>query len=162
MRMKIPAILIITALIFMSCKEKHENKNFIPVPAFEIKVDLDKKAEREMRERSETIHISLWLSGIPRKDSGIKRDEINKAIGLVLGYFEKELNKEGVVRFEGLKIPERLYNALEDKNYLVSVDVGSGWKSSKFNLLDCETFEKAISEVAGKKHTIKCKLIRDK
>ena len=158
MKMKIPVILIITALIFISCKEKHENKNSMPVPAFEIKVDLDKRAEREMRERSETIHISLELSGSPRKDSGIKENEIDKARGLVLGFSDKELNEEGVVRFEGLRIPERLYNALEDKDYVVSVGISSGWKSSKFDLLNCEPFDKAISEVTRKQHTIKCKL----
>jgi hypothetical protein len=156
-------MLLIAIITVFGCQKEKKNtsKRMIPVPTFEINVDLNEKAEREMRERSETIHISLWLYGIPRKDSGIKHDEMDKAMGLVLGFFEKEINEEGVVRFEGLNIPESLYNALEDKNYLVSTGIRSGWKSSKFDLLDCKTFEKPISEVVGKQHTIKCKLIHD-
>ncbi|TAN40474.1 MAG: hypothetical protein EPN25_07485 [Nitrospirae bacterium] len=142
----------------MGCKERREYKNSIVVPTFEIKIDLDKRAERELQARNETIKISLWLSGVPRKDADVG---INKAMGIVLGFFEQELAREGVVRFEGLIISERLYNALEDKEYGVSCSVASGRKSSGSNLLNCEPFEKSISRMAGKQHIIECKLISD-
>lgn len=159
MRIKISAILILVALILLSCKEKHESKNSILVPAFAIKVDLDQRAERVLRERGETIKLSVWIAGDPRKDVDIK--EINKALGLVLSYFEKEVDKEGVVRFEDLKIPVNLYQALADKDYRIVVSVRSGRKSSGSNLLNCEPFGRGISKVAGKQHVINCKLIRD-
>ncbi len=154
MRMKFMAVLLMVVALFAGCQEK-----YIIVPAFEIKVDLDERAERELREKKETINVSVLISGIPRKDSGIK--ENNKAFGLILDSAERELDRPGIVRFEGLKIPENLYEALENKHYFVSVSIRSGWKSSKFNLLNCEPLEKGISGVAGKQHVIKCKLIRD-
>jgi hypothetical protein len=146
--------LLISVITLMGCQRQQ-----VLIPAFEIRIDLDERAERELRARNETINVSLEVSGRPRKDSGIR--ENNKASGIVLGFFEKELDSEGVIRFEGLKIPEKLYRALENKDYGVSVSVRSGWKSSKFNLLNCEPFGTGINEVAGKQHTIKCKLIKD-
>lgn len=154
MKAKITCIVIIMVAIFMGCQENRVN-----VPAFEVKVDLDEKAKKELQERNETIKVSVLISGIPRKDSGIS--ENNKALGLVLGSAEKELYGEGVVQFEDLTIPENLYNSLENKHYVVSVSARSGWKSSKFNLLNCESLDKGISGVAGKQHLIKCKLIRE-
>jgi len=150
MKTKIVSILIMV-MALIGCQGKQ-----VIVPAFEIKVDLDERAERELRTRNETIKVSLLISGIPRKDSGIR--ENNKASGLILGSAEKELVSKGVVRFEGLTIPENLYQALENKDYGVSVSVRSGWKSSKYNLLNCEPFGNGISELAGKQHIIKCKL----
>ena len=140
--------MVITIIMLIGCQ--------VNVPSFEIKVDLDEKAERELRARKETIIVEAYISGTPRKDSWVR--ENNKAVGLVLGSFKKEINSEGVVKFEDMKIPEYYYKALENKDYNVSVSVRSGWKSSKFNLLNCEPFGSVISRLAGKQHIIKCKL----
>mgnify|MGYP001466586067 FL=1 len=140
--------MVITIIMLIGCQ--------VNVPSFEIKVDLDEKAERELRARKETIIVEAYISGTPRKDSWVR--ENNKAVGLVLGSFKKEINSEGVVKFEDMKIPEYYYKALENKDYGVSVSVRSGWKSSKYNLLNCEPFGNGISELAGKQHIIKCKL----
>ena len=145
--------IVITIIMLIGCQQ-----TYVTVPSFEIKVDLDKKAEKELRARKETIMVSVEFSGTPRKDAWVS---VNKASGLILGFFQKELDSEGVVKFENLQIPESRYQALEKKDYNVSVDVGSGWKSSKFNLLNCEPFGSVISRLAGKQHTIKCKLLRD-
>ena len=150
--MKIVGILI-TIIMLIGCQQ-----TYVTVPSFEIKVDLDERTERELRARKETKLVSVEFSGTPRKDSWVS---VNKASGLILGFFQKELDSEGLAKFENLQIPESRYQALEKKDYNVSVDVGSGWKSSKFNLLSCEPFGSVISRLAGKQHTIKCKLIRD-
>lgn len=143
--------IVVTLLMIIGCKV-----NYVSVPSFEIKVDLDEKAEKELRVRKETIVVSAEFSGIPNKNASVSE---NKASGLILGLVKKEITSEGVVKFENIKIPEYYYQALQNKDFNVSVDVRSGWKSSKFNLLNCEPFGSVISRLAGKQHTIECKLI---
>ncbi|TAN40285.1 MAG: hypothetical protein EPN25_08200 [Nitrospirae bacterium] len=128
----------------------------IPVAPFEVRVDLDQKAEKILRERKETIHISGNFAGVPDKNSCLK--ENNKATGFVFGSFEKELDisdKTLTVRFDKLQVPERIINRLENKHYGIELSVRTGWKSSQFNLLSCDP--PLISE-GSRQYLYKCKI----
>lgn len=110
----------------------------IPVAPFEVRVDLDQKAEKILKERKETIHISGNFAGDPDKNSGLKDN--NKASGYVFGSFEKEIDisdKTLTVRFDKLQVPAKIIDKLENKHYYIELSVRTGWKSSKFNLLSC-------------------------
>ncbi len=165
MKIKLMIISLLAISTLSGCQEEKKivSERTVPVPAFEIKIELEPRAEKELRKRNETIVISGSFSGRPTKESGIKDND--KAVGYSFGSFSKELTvieKEQIVRFDNLKIPADIYEALEKNEYHIHIGVRSGWKSSKFNLLACDPpLPTAISHLSGRPQTLICKLIKD-
>ena len=128
----------------------------VEIPAFEIEIILSTKAEEKLKANKETIIINAAFSGIP-KDKTLK--EYKKWGEIGIKSCERELFDKRIAKFEGIKFSKSLYNSLSDKNISLLINVYSGRRSSDNNLLDCDILQDKMSEVKGKRFTIKGKLI---
>jgi hypothetical protein len=130
----------------------------VEVPWFEVEVKLSERAQKVLHERGETIIVVTYFSGIPRSDSPYKPSTMGD---IYLGGERIELTEEGIARFENLTVPKKKIDALVDPDYQVLVNVVSGRRSDKNNLLWCGIVQDKISIVQKKRHLVRGKLISE-
>ncbi|WP_187477737.1 hypothetical protein [Amniculibacterium sp. G2-70] len=165
-------ILAILTLIF-SCNSKSKRKEIfrpltngkdsILVPEFTIKIELNNSAEKKLLEEKETVKIMLELYGTPEIHipEKYKYEFYNELGQIQLGQKSIELNSERVYTFKNLKINSDLISLLQNKTYNARIDIVSGRKSNKNNLLDCEHIDKNIDSLKIKITEISGKLIEE-
>ena len=73
----------------------------------------------------------------------------------VLGEVEKLADSKGKVYFDNVKIPQRDWNRLADKNYFVTINTVSARNVYRGNLLDCVR----IVAMQDKTTDVRCSLI---
>ena len=122
----------------------------IVIPAFQIEVDLH-DSSKKLKSRRETIIVAAYFSGIPSDKSS---PEYNKKGTVSIGSHSIELIEEGIAGFKNVRVSRSSYEALEDKNFDVLINVFSGRKSSKDNILRCGILQMPIDEIKGKTHKI--------
>jgi hypothetical protein len=181
--MKLVIKIFFIAVILISCssptKEKEQPKNdSIPVvkkddnkpvpvtdyfkvvgdsaeiPPFEIQVELSEKAEKEIKEKKESIIVTAYFSGTPKDTTKYMEDG-----GYAVGLHSIELTGSRTAAFKGVKISKAYYESLADKDIQVLINIYSGRRASKLNLLDCDLLQKPISEVKDQHFILKGKLI---
>jgi len=133
-----------------------ENGDSVMIPEFEIEITLSSEAEQKLKESRESIIVQAYISGIPKKGADVQVTEMGE---LNLCAPRVELTKSRVARFKEVNIARSDYNALEDENFQVLINVFSGRRSSEANLLDCDILQEPISVVRGQRHVISGKLI---
>jgi hypothetical protein len=126
---------------------------------FEIEVDNSDKVEKLLRGNKETIIVSAMLWGVPK-------DPKEKAKGEdgMVSFVNKDIELSGdnrLARFEGLTFNKSLLSKVEDKDIFLLINVFSGRKSSKDNLLTCGILDTKVSQVVNKRYVIGCKLIAE-
>lgn len=129
----------------------------LQVPTFEITIELDEKAEKKITDQHETIIVQANLFGTP-KDS-VDPKLVTEMGELFLALPRVEISKPGIAKFENVKISKKGYEALADKDFIILINVFSGRKSSSDNLLTCDILQEPMSNVIGKPHVLKGKLI---
>ena len=132
-------------------------KDSVEVPSFEIEVKLTKRAEKKLREDHETIIVQAYFLGIPTDTT---RREYQEEGTIPVGSPKVELTREGVARFEGLKMSKVDFESLADKDFEVLINVYSGRRASQLNLLKCDVLQQPISKVRGQRHTLNGDLIQ--
>lgn len=132
----------------------------VEIPFFEIELNLSKKAEEKLKTDNETVIVMAYFDGVVNPDNVPKKykDKIfaNK---LHLLSYPIELADKRFARFENVKFSKDLYDLLEDKDIMLLINVFSGRKSTGDNLLDVDILQDYMSEIKGKKFTLKGKLI---
>jgi hypothetical protein len=129
------------------------------VPRFQADIILSNQAQTVLQERRETFIAAAYFSGVPRPDSVFKASKLGD---ICLGQARIEIAGQGLAKFENVKIPKRLMDALESSDYRVNLSVFSGRKSGDRNLLDCTPIIDLISAIENKRHLIKCRLVGEK
>lgn len=124
------------------------------IPSFEIQVELSEKAEKKLKEKKESIIVAAYFSGIP-KDTTKYMEDGEYAVGT----HTMELTDSRTAKFEKIKISKQVYETLADKDIQVLINIYSGRRSSKMNLLNCDILQKPISQVKDQKFVLKGKLI---
>jgi hypothetical protein len=126
------------------------------IPPFEIEVELSVRANTKMTVDKETIIVSATFMGIPNDTSS----EASRQDGeITLRQHAVELTASRVARFENLKLSKKAYNSLANKDIRLLINVFSGRKKTRDNVLDCGIFEAKMSEIINKRSTIQCSLI---
>jgi hypothetical protein len=132
------------------------NDKAILVPEFSIAVKLSETARKKLQAMHETVLVIAYFDGDPlpgkEKDNSPMRD-------VVLGNDEKLADANNVATFSDTKISQSNWNDLSNKDYFVTINVVSGRRSSKNNLLDCTDPEDRVSAFAGKSTLVSCGLI---
>jgi hypothetical protein len=182
-------LLIVTTVLLFSCASKNaDKKNGLPVqpagdttslkkdrssllndsnylvftgdsveiPSFEIEVSLSTKAEQKLKNDKETIIVKAFFSGIP-KDTTLEEYKKEGQLGVVSS--EIELFTSRVAVFRGIRFSKLMYDSLADKDINLLINIYSGRRSSKDNLLNCDILEDKMSHIKGRRFTIKGKLI---
>ena len=128
----------------------------VEIPAFEIDLSLSQKAEEKLKAGKETVIIAAYFSGIP-KDTTSK--EYRKQGEIALSAVDRELSGERVAKFEGIRFAKKLYNSITEESLSVLINVYSGRRSGRLNLLNCDIYQGPVSGIKGKKIVISGKLI---
>lgn len=163
--------LILLLLFITSCNNKNEVKNntqktksnnteldSILVPEFEIELDLSEKAEIKINENKETIIVKAMFIGTP-KDTTLQDEEYLKFGQLTIGVKEIELSKGRLAKFNNCKISKKDYYSLSNKNFEVNINVYTGRRIFRDNLLNCDFLQEGIDSIKNKRFTLKGKLI---
>jgi hypothetical protein len=87
--------------------------------------------------------------------------EYRKQGEVAISSVNKELTSERVAKFEGIKFPRKLFNSISEKSFTVLINVYSGRRSGKLNLLDCDIYQGPVSGIKGKDIVIRGKLISE-
>jgi hypothetical protein len=108
-----------------------------------------------LKSKKETVIVSASFSGIPNdKKMGDEMGQIP-----VLDTLIELVGDNRIARFDHLKFPKKVYNALSDKDYTLLINVYSGRKSSTDNLIEAGIVDKKASEFKDKRYVLNYKLI---
>ena len=133
----------------------------VNVPNFEIQLNLSEKAEKTLKEKNESIIISVDFIGEPEKRivQSRKYEFYDENGDLTIGTKRVEFESERIIKFENCKVSKKSLNLLKNKTYEVRVNVFSGRKSSKDNLITCDYLQENINKIKNKRITLNGKLI---
>jgi len=146
--------------VFKECQESARSKwelERISVPEFSISVKLSETAQRKLQTLHESMLVIAYFDGDPLPGKGKDNSPMR---GVVLGNDEKTVDANNVATFANSKVTN--WNDLADKDYYVTINVVSARKSSKDNLVDCDTPIDRISKFAGKSTQVFCGLIGER
>ncbi|MCT3946660.1 hypothetical protein HZQ28_17460 [Elizabethkingia anophelis] len=173
--MKCYSLLLIAIALITQCKEKaiekdmrnniSEEKNIsssknilqikgneILIPNLKLVVYLSKDAIQKLQENKESVVASLLLYG-NIEDEDTLPEEIRNEVGpdgLRLGTFqieEKNISEAISFNFNNLIISKKFYERLANKNIYFNINVFSGRKAFKDNILNVESFDSNISRI---------------
>ncbi len=128
------------------------------VPAFKIDLSLSEKALEKLQKNKETIIVDVSFSGELKANSKM---EVSEDGQFYLANASREIQPGQVANFNDIVIPEKILNELKNKDFEVSVNVYSGRRSFKNNILSTLGAFGKISEFKNKKITIEGKLIEE-
>jgi len=155
---------LVVCLALVACKREHSGT--VPglpdrpstVPPFNVAVGLTPDATAELRRRGETIKVLAVFYGAANARGSKYASDMGDISWS--DWQEIEIKGPGVARFGPRKLNLALLDYLEDRKPEVLINVVSGRRTSKDNLLDCGIFEDSVF-LAGKKGiSINCDLIR--
>jgi hypothetical protein len=129
----------------------------MPVPEFTIHITLTPQAAEKLSNAGETISGTIWFDG----DGTSLPNEHNAPFrAIFLGGYEFELRGSGEVRVSDAIIPQEAYGRLSDMNYYFTVNVTSGRRAFKDNILDGGVAFGRLTDLDSKKPIeIKCGLL---
>lgn len=158
-------------LLIVSCTSRHpdtpepaaqnaEHPN-IPAsregPGFLVDVSLSSKARQKLIASKETVVVAGYLSGNPKPSAQKKYvDEMGE---VNLGTLRAELAPGENAEFSDIKLKQDAFEQTDKNSPQLLINVFSGRKSSKNNLLDCGIFEGTLESVQERSIPISCKLI---
>ena len=129
----------------------------LDVPRFSIAVKLSSAADERLSKLGESIKVIAYFDGDPLPGQGGYNPPMR---GVFLGMAEKLVNPKGEVRFDDVKVPQRDWDRLADKNYFVTINTVSARNVYRDNLLDCvQPIEVRIATMAGKTTEVHCSVI---
>jgi hypothetical protein len=124
---------------------------------FDVQVTLSEKAKVRLTASKETIIVAGYLVGDPKKQAAKKYiDEMGQ---VSLGTIKTEIQPGQVAHFGEVKMKKDALAQIDDNGPQLLINVYSGRKSSKDNLVDCGIYEGALKPVEGTTIPISCKLI---
>ena len=131
------------------------------IPEFKVEVNLSEKAKKVLDQKKETIVIIVEFVGVPEVHipEKYKYEFYNELGEIILGRKKVELKNQEIHTFNNLKINSDLIKLLKNNTYNVNLDVISGRKSDKNNLLESEHINKSIDSVKNQIIKINTKLI---
>ena len=134
--------------------------NDLIIPTFEIEVNNSAAAGKTLARKQETVIVSAMFWAFPKDPNEKAKGEdgfisvLNKSI---------ELSGDNrIARFEGLKFNKNLLEKMEDRDISLLINIFSGRKSSRDNLLDCGILEMKASQFGNKRFVLGCKMIGER
>lgn len=134
-------------------------KGLYEYPGFMVDVTLSEKARKSLLNRKETLRAFGYYSGSPKP--GALKKYISDEGDIGLGNFDVEFPVGGSGRIAKVMIKRDAFEQTDKKIPMLLVNVVSGRKSSKDNLLDCGISEDKLDKIPNGHIPISCKLIRE-
>jgi hypothetical protein len=127
------------------------------VPPFEIEISLSPKARKRIVDGHESIVVAVFLSGTPKDSS---RAQLEDDGSFYVSDASKEISYGETAKFDRIKFPRKIYDQLADKDPDLTVNVYTGRKSSKYNLIHSDLLADKLSKIINKRFTLQAKLIK--
>ena len=129
----------------------------VDVPRFAVVVTLSRAAVDRLHGIGESVKVVAYFDGDALPGQG----KYNPAMrDVYLGMAERAVDERSVARFEDVKIPQRDWNRLSNKDYFVTINTVSARRVAKDNLLECtDPISVNISVLQDKTTEIGCRLI---
>jgi hypothetical protein len=152
---KLQTLLILAVTLLTT--QAHSTDEIIHVPEFVIEVSVSSEASTKLRESGESIKGSIFFDGTGTPLPGIKTAPFREVF---LGKYDFELEKEGSVIIKNATISKEAYSRLKDKNYYYLINIYSGRRVFKNNILSGGYADGRLEDLqSGKKIEITCGLL---
>jgi len=152
-----PQLILLASVDPTAMERKKPFDATVEFQGFTVDVTLSDKAEHKLVSGKETIIIAAYLTGRPRP--GTNKKYISDMGEIGLGEAQVEVAPGQSAKFDKLKLSQDALEQSLNRNPILLINVYSGRKSSKDNLLDCGIYEDDLKPVQGKSIPIACKLI---
>lgn len=126
-------------------------------PGFTVDVTLSDKAMKKLVASKETVIAAGYITGNPRK--GALKKYVSEMGDIDLGQIQVEFQPGKSGKFGEIKLKPDARAQTDGTDPQIDINVFSGRKSSKDNLIDCGTYEGSLKAIQGKSIPIACKLI---
>lgn len=124
-------------------------------------MQLSDAARRRLLASKETIIVSGSLTGHP--NPGIDPRYLDIKSGDVdLGEVKQEIRPGETAIFDQLNLNPDALARVDSQSPHILMDVYSGRRSSKDNLLDCDDYDGGVEQIRGRTIVIRCQLIEER
>ena len=127
---------------------------------FTVKVKLSDAARKKLIDESETIIVAGYFTGHPKQGTEPQYLDI-KSGDVVLGDVKQEIRPGETAIFKELNLNPNALARIDSKGPHILINVFSGRRSSKNNLLDCDYFDGDFESIRGGESVIRCQLIQE-
>ena len=129
-------------------------------PEFSVSVRLSDAARKKLIDSKETIIVAGYFTGHPKQGTAQRYLDIKS--GLVdLGDVEDEIHPDEIAAVNDVKLKPDALARIDSHGPSILIDVFSGRKSSKDNLLYCEVYDGSFESIHGRTTGIPCRLIEE-
>jgi hypothetical protein len=125
---------------------------------FTVTVTLSERATKKLIGSKETVIVAAYLSGIAKKGA-LKKYSHDGEVGL--GDINIEVLPGESAKFRNVKPEEKAFEQTDRQSPQVLINVFSGRKSSKNNLISCDIYEGTSESIQQKSIAISCGLIEE-
>lgn len=128
-----------------------------PANGFSVNLAFSERAKNTLSERKETVVVAGYVTGYPKP--GAPKQYVSDMGEIALGQVRTEVPPGDVVSFNEIQLRPDALKQIDSQGPQLLINVFSGRRSSKDNLLDCGIYEGSLRAVQGRKIPISCKLI---
>ena len=127
---------------------------------FSVNVQLSEPAREKLTDSKETIIVAGYFTGHPKEGTEARYLDI-KSRDVNLGDVQQEIWPGQTAVFNQLNLDPDAVSRIDSRGPHILIDVFSGRKSSKDNLLDCEDYDEQFESLRGRTILIHCRLIAE-
>jgi hypothetical protein len=127
---------------------------------FSVNVQLSEGAREKLTDSNETIIVAGYFTGHPKEGTETRYLDI-KSGDVVLGDVQQEIRPGETAVFNQLNLNTDAVSRIDSQGPHVLINVFSGRRSSKNNLLDCVYYDGQLESLRGRTILIRCKLIEE-
>jgi hypothetical protein len=128
---------------------------------FSVNVQLSDGARREFIASKETIIVSGSLTGHPKPGIDTRYLDI-KSGDVDIGEVKQEIRPGETAIFDQLNLDPDALARIDSQGLHILMEVYSGRRSSKNNLLDCDDYDGGFEPIRGRTIVIRCQLIEER
>jgi len=112
-----------------------------------------------LTENKETVIVVAMFSARPK--TGVRTQFLEDKVADNLGSKEIEISPGATARFGAIAVPHAPRHRLDESAPNLLINVVSGRRSNKNNLLECDIYQDTLISATGKNISLNCKLIRE-
>ena len=128
--------------------------------SFSVNVQLSEGAREKLSASNETIIVAGYFTGHPKEGTEARYLDI-KSGDVVLGDVQQEVRPGETAVFNQLNLNADAVSRIDSQGPHVLINVFSGRRSSKDNLLDCSYYDGLLESLRGRTTLIRCQLIEE-
>jgi hypothetical protein len=129
-------------------------------PQFSVDVQLSDAAKKKLVDDKETIIVLGVFTGHPKE--GAEARFLDKVGQVLLGEVRREIRPGEIATFEQINLNPNALAQIDSQGPWVFIEVFSGRRSSKDNLLYSEDYEGGFESVLGRTMVLHCQLIAER